>query len=112
MTFTYRDDPDWRDAHRDYLSEQGGANERCERRRLAAQRMQQIEAAYKRDPGRGARVARAHREIEEWAERLAASLPPLTAEEAVTVGHLAGALDARRRALNKAQSPGSAPGAR
>lgn len=35
--------------------------------------------------------------IDAWAERVAAALPPLTPDEAAAVGRLAAALDARRR---------------
>jgi hypothetical protein len=34
-------------------------------------------------------------EVEAWAQRVAASLPPLTADEAAAVGRLAAELDAR-----------------
>lgn len=43
-----------------------------------------------------AQVAPVDEEAEEWAARVAASLPPLTAPEAAALGKLAAALDARR----------------
>lgn len=71
-----------------------------------------LNALRRHDPERAAEFAREYNaarlgdhiteavrnvdDVEAWAERVAASLPPLTADEAAAVGRLASALDARR----------------
>lgn len=48
--------------------------------------------------------------VHAWAERLAASLPPLSAGDAVRVGRIAAAIDARRHQMNRVGRPEPAQG--